>query len=91
MNPSPYLIFPVLPSEFVKVTSKQLSPGPRVPGVSPWYLPVPDQPCQVEGAGLLGSCPPKQWALSATLGLSAALPHPQCQRGPVGLNLPAHG
>lgn len=58
-KPSPYLISPVLPSEFVKVTSKQLSPGPRGPGVSPWYLPVPGQPCQVEGAGLLGSRPPK--------------------------------
>lgn len=73
-EPLPHLIFPVLPSEFVKVTSKQLSPGPRAPGVSPWHLPIPDQPCQVEGAGLLGSGPPEQCVLSVTLGLSAALP-----------------
>lgn len=90
-KPSPYLISPVLPSEFVKVTSKQLSPGPRGPGVSPWYLPVPGQPCQVEGAGLLGSRPPKPRVRSVTLGWSAALPHPQCQHGPVGLNSPARG
>lgn len=39
---------------------------PRVPGAAPRHLRMPGRPCQVAGAGLLGSHPSERWVLSVT-------------------------